>query len=146
MSVLSDAEAWKKNPVAPQPRPAAASPRCPCATTRRPSWIRATQCACAVDEPVRSPVSVALIAGLVAAGVLVLVTAPFMTRYGWDRDELYFLSAAHHLALGYVDFPPLIAVLGWMIDKAAPGSLVALRVVSLAAGAGTVVIVAFIAR
>jgi hypothetical protein len=87
-----------------------------------------------------------LIAGLVAAGVLVLVTAPFMTRYGWDRDELYFLSAAHHLALGYVDFPPLIAVLGWMIDKAAPGSLVALRVVSLAAGAGTVVIVAFIAR
>ena len=69
-----------------------------------------------------------------------------MSRYGWDRDELYFLSAAHHLALGYVDFPPLIAVVGWMIDKIAPHSLVALRMVSLAAGAATVLLVAFIVR
>jgi len=84
--------------------------------------------------------------GLTAAALLVAITAPFMARYGWDRDELYFLSAAHHLALGYVDFPPLIAVLGWAIDNLAPGSLVALRITSLAAGAATVVIVAFIAR
>jgi 4-amino-4-deoxy-L-arabinose transferase-like glycosyltransferase len=74
------------------------------------------------------------------------VTAPFMSRYGWDRDELYFLSAADHLALGYVDFPPLIAVLGWIVDQLAPGSLVALRMVSLASGVATVVLVAFIVR
>ncbi|HLY48817.1 MAG TPA: hypothetical protein VKR21_06425, partial [Solirubrobacteraceae bacterium] len=69
-----------------------------------------------------------------------------MARYGWDRDELYFRTAAHHLALGYVDFPPLIAVVGWIAQQLAPGSLVALRAVSLASGAGTVVLVAFMAR
>ena len=84
--------------------------------------------------------------GLAAAAVLVAVTSPFMSRYGWDRDELYFLSAAHHLALGYVDFPPLIAAIGWLVDGLAPNSLLALRIVSLAAGAGTVILVAFIAR
>ena len=73
---------------------------------------------------------------MAAAAVLIAVTAPFMYRYGWDRDELYFLAAAHHLALGYVDFPPLIAVVGWIVDTLAPNSLVALRIASLAAGAG----------
>jgi Dolichyl-phosphate-mannose-protein mannosyltransferase len=94
------------------------------------------------DRPLHS----ALLAGLGGVAVLVAVTAPFMSRYGWDRDELYFLSAAHHLALGYVDFPPLIAVIGWLVDKLAPGSLLALRMVSLAAGAATVMLVALIAR
>jgi hypothetical protein len=30
-------------------------------------------------------------------------------RYGWDRDELYFLQASRHLSLGYVDFPMVTA-------------------------------------
>lgn len=88
----------------------------------------------------------ALTAGLTGAAALIAITAPFMSRYGWDRDELYFRSAAHHLALGYVDFPPLIALAGRIVDALAPHSLVALRIVSLACGAATVVLVAFIAR
>lgn len=93
-----------------------------------------------------TPARTALLAGLSAAAVLVAITAPFMSRYGWDRDELYFLSAAHHLALGYVDFPPLIAVVGWLVDQVAPHSLIALRITCLSAGAATVVLVALIAR
>jgi hypothetical protein len=30
-------------------------------------------------------------------------------RYGYFRDELYYLAASDHLAFGYVDFAPLIA-------------------------------------
>jgi hypothetical protein len=30
--------------------------------------------------------------------------------YGFDGDELYFLVCGHHLAWGYVDMPPLIAL------------------------------------
>jgi len=94
----------------------------------------------------RDPARATFVIGLAGAVLLVAVTAPFMSRYGWDRDELYFLSAAHHLAFGYVDFPPLIAVVGWIVDRIAPGSLLALRMVSLASGAATVVLVAFITR
>jgi 4-amino-4-deoxy-L-arabinose transferase-like glycosyltransferase len=109
-------------------------------------WRRPTQPDRALGEPVRNPASRALIAGLSAAALLVAITAPFMSRYGWDRDELYFLSAAHHLALGYVDFPPLTAVVGWSVDQLAPHSLIALRAVSLAAGSGTLMLVTLIVR
>ena len=100
----------------------------------------------AAAERARDSARDTFLIGLTGVVVLVAVTAPFMSRYGWDRDELYFVSASHHLALGYVDFPPLIAVIGWFVDKLAPGSLIALRMVSLAAGAASVILVAFIAR
>ena len=70
--------------------------------------------------------------------MLVALTAPFLGRYGWDRDELYFLSASRHLALGYVDFPPFVAVLAFAVRHVAGDSLVALRITCLACGAGTV--------
>jgi hypothetical protein len=88
----------------------------------------------------------ALIAGSGAGAILVAATVPFLGRYGWDRDELYFMSASHHLALGYVDFPPVTAWVAWLVRALAGDSLDGLRVVSLACGVATVILVALMAR
>jgi hypothetical protein len=76
----------------------------------------------------------------------VAVIVPFLGRYGWDRDELYFLSAAKRPALGYVDFPPLVAWLGWLVQAAFGDSLDALRSTDVALMVVVDVLVVLMAR
>ena len=79
---------------------------------------------------------------LLAFAKLVLLL-PILTRYGWHGDELYSLAAGQHLALGYVDFPPLVAVVSRLVDVVAGPSLFGMRlagslfgvVAAIAAGA-----------
>ena len=47
----------------------------------------------------------------VIGAVFVAVELAVSGRYGFQQDELYFLVAGHHLALGYVDQPPLAPLL-----------------------------------
>ncbi|HUJ32151.1 MAG TPA: glycosyltransferase family 39 protein [Candidatus Acidoferrum sp.] len=49
----------------------------------------------------------------IAAAVLLvhLLTA---SRYGYFGDEMYHMACGEHLAWGYVDQPPLIAVFAWL--------------------------------
>ena len=82
-----------------------------------------------------------LVAGAVA--LVLLASAP---RYGYHRDELYFLLAGRHLDWGYVDQGPLVPALARLADTLAPGSLLALRTPSALLAGGAVLLVAAIAR
>jgi 4-amino-4-deoxy-L-arabinose transferase-like glycosyltransferase len=87
-----------------------------------------------------------LLCGLAGGAAAAALELPFIGRYGWDRDELYFLSAGRHPALGYVDFPPLTAWIAWLVHAVAGNSLVALRLTCLAAGIGVIVLIALMVR
>jgi hypothetical protein len=49
-------------------------------------------------------------AALVLALATVALHLAIAGRYGWFRDELYFLACGRRLDWGYVDQPPLIAL------------------------------------
>ena len=68
------------------------------------------------------------------------------TRYGYFRDALYYLACSEHLAFGYIDQPPMIAVLGWFTRHTIGTSLPALLFWPALAGASRVVLTAAIAR
>ncbi len=66
-------------------------------------------------------------------------------RYGYFRDELYFIACSKHLAWGYVDQPPLVAFAAWL-SSAFGYNLIALRLLPAIAAALTVWLAARIAR
>ena len=68
------------------------------------------------------------------------------TRYGYFRDGLYYLACSEHLAFGYVDQPPLIAVLGWIARHTLGTSLPALLFWPALAGAARIVLTSAFAR
>jgi hypothetical protein len=77
--------------------------------------------------------------GLIAAAAIGLELA-VSGRYGYVRDELYFLAAGHHLAFGYVDQPALTPLIARVSAELTGNSLVGLRLVP-AIGLGVLVVV-----
>jgi hypothetical protein len=67
-------------------------------------------------------------------------------HYGYFVDELYYLACSRHLDWGYVDQPPLIAVITWLVRSLLGDSLPALRFLPAVAGAAVVGLTALIAR
>ena len=67
-------------------------------------------------------------------------------RYGIFRDELYYLACGEHLDWGYVDQPPMIALVAWIARHLFGESLIGLRFIPALVGAVTVWLTAKIAR
>lgn len=80
----------------------------------------------------------------ILAGSKLVLHLLLANRYGYFRDELYFLDCGRHLAFGYVDHAPFIG----LVSRAAlalGGSLLALRVFPAVAGAMLVALAVLIA-
>src|SRR5437016_2898126 len=67
------------------------------------------------------------IAALLGASTL-LLHLPFNGRYGFFRDELYFIACGRRLAWGYVDQPPLIAAICRLAVTLTGDSLLGFRI------------------
>ena len=76
----------------------------------------------------------------VAAALFVVLVAT-SGKYGWHRDELYFVIAGEHPDWGYPDQPPLTPLLAAAAYHLSSGSLVGVRSVAALAEALTVLVV-----
>jgi 4-amino-4-deoxy-L-arabinose transferase-like glycosyltransferase len=91
---------------------------------------------------------------LTGAGAIVLAIAACKLlaylytgrHYGYFVDELYYLACSRHLDWGYVDQPPLIALVTWLWRSVLGQSLAAIRLLPALAGVAEVVLTALIAR
>jgi Dolichyl-phosphate-mannose-protein mannosyltransferase len=79
-------------------------------------------------------------------GIVFAVLMALSTRYGFHRDELYFLDCARHLQASYVDQPVLTPPLAWVSLKLFGVSLLGLRLWPALAAWATVVVAGLTAR
>ena len=79
------------------------------------------------------------------AGLTIGLHLSGMARYGFFRDELYYIACSEHLARGYVDQPPLVALIAWLSRHLLGNSLAAFRVFPVLAGAATVYLTGWLA-
>jgi hypothetical protein len=86
----------------------------------------------------------ALVLYLAFAGIILYLVAG--SNYGYFRDELYYLACGEHPAWGYVDQPPLIAWIAWLLQHSVGTSIWALRLLPAMAGAASIILTGLLAR
>ena len=87
----------------------------------------------AQDWKHESSVKTSAFVWLVVAGFAALQLAT-ASRYGYFGDEMYHMACGEHLAWGYVDQPPLIAVFAWLTRHLFGTSVFAVHVFPAIAG------------
>jgi hypothetical protein len=103
----------------------------------------------AVDQPADARPAQPVVARrplALVAGTLVALLLAFAARYGYHRDELYFIAIGGHPAFGYVDQPPLVPLMAHGVDAISGHSLFWLRVLPALAAAAIVLVTGLIAR
>jgi dolichyl-phosphate-mannose-protein mannosyltransferase len=80
------------------------------------------------------------------AGSLTLLHLLTANRYGYFGDELYYMACGEHLAWGYVDQPPLIALAAWLTRHVFGTSVFAVHLLPAMAGLVLVWLTGVIAR
>ncbi|MCW2542226.1 MAG: hypothetical protein JWN95_3951 [Frankiales bacterium] len=83
---------------------------------------------------------------LVIAAAVLAVLIGFASRYGYHRDELYFLAAGHHLAWSYADQGPATPLIARTMDAFDSGSLTVLRLPSAVAAGVTILLTGLLSR
>jgi hypothetical protein len=78
--------------------------------------------------------------------VKLLIQFAGINHYGFFRDELYYMACGEHLAWGYIDQPPLIALTAWFARHVFGDSMFDVRLLSTVAGATVVFLTGWIAR
>ena len=67
------------------------------------------------------------------------------TNYSFHRDEFLYLAEGQHLSWGYMEVPPVIAVLGWLAQSLG-GSLFMVRLLPALIGSLTVFLIGVMVR